>query len=76
MNDGNVDDIGRLVILPSTYIGSSRHMHEYTQDAMTYVGKHGRPDLLITFTCSSSWPKIKEDMINGQTPMDRNDIIA
>uniref|UniRef100_A0A0K8VCF7 Helitron helicase-like domain-containing protein n=1 Tax=Bactrocera latifrons TaxID=174628 RepID=A0A0K8VCF7_BACLA len=37
VNDGNVNDIGRLTILPSSYVGSPRHMHEYTQDAMTYV---------------------------------------
>ncbi|KAL0860211.1 hypothetical protein ABMA27_010518 [Loxostege sticticalis] len=54
MNDGNIDDIETMVILPSSYIGSPRHMHEYTQDAMTYVRKYGRPDLFITFTCNSS----------------------
>ncbi|KAG8235758.1 hypothetical protein J437_LFUL015379 [Ladona fulva] len=36
-NDGNMSDIGRLVILPSTFTGSPRHMHEYAQDAMSYV---------------------------------------
>lgn len=35
--DGNVDDVGKLVILPSTHIGSPRHMHAYVQDAITYV---------------------------------------
>ncbi|GBM59737.1 hypothetical protein AVEN_40657-1 [Araneus ventricosus] len=36
-NDGNVIDIGRMVILPATYIGSARHMQEYALYAMTYV---------------------------------------
>ncbi|XP_044735689.1 uncharacterized protein LOC123297922 [Chrysoperla carnea] len=76
MNDGNIDDIGTMVILPSSYIGSPRHMHEYTQDAMTYVRKYGRPDLFITFTCNSSWPEIKEQLKYGQTSIDRHDIIA
>ncbi|GBP00124.1 hypothetical protein EVAR_103612_1 [Eumeta japonica] len=76
VNDGNIDDIGTMVILPSSYIGSPRHMHEYTQDAMTYVRKYGRPDLFITFTCNSSWPEIKEQLKYGQTSMDRHDIIA
>lgn len=52
MNDANVNDIGRLTILPSSYTGGPRHMHEYTQDAMTYVRQYGRPDLFITFTCN------------------------
>lgn len=43
--DGNVNDIGRLFILPSSFTGSPRYMHERTQDAMTYVRHYGRPDL-------------------------------
>lgn len=48
-------NIGRLIILPATYeyVGSSRHMHEYAQNAMTYVRNYGHPDLFITFTCNS-----------------------
>lgn len=30
VNDGNIQDIGRLTILPLSYVGSPRHMHEYT----------------------------------------------
>lgn len=41
-----------MVILPATYNGSPRHMHEYAQDALTYVRRYGRPDLFITFTCN------------------------
>ncbi|UYV75117.1 hypothetical protein LAZ67_12002534 [Cordylochernes scorpioides] len=43
---------GRQVILPSSFVGSPRHMHEYAQDCMAYVHKYGRPDLFITFTCN------------------------
>ncbi|XP_076256127.1 uncharacterized protein LOC143193698 [Rhynchophorus ferrugineus] len=35
--DGNEQNVGRMTILPATYIGSPRHMHEYAQDAMSYV---------------------------------------
>lgn len=76
MNDKKVGDIGKLVILPSTFTGSPRHMFEYAQDAMTYVRKYGRPDLFITFTCNSSWPEIKEELCYGQLVNDRHDIIA
>ncbi|GFX59287.1 ATP-dependent DNA helicase [Trichonephila clavipes] len=45
VNDGNVNpnELGRKAILPSTFTGSLRHMHEYAQDAMTYVRAYG-PD--------------------------------
>ena len=58
---GNVDstndinNIGTAYILPSSYIGSPRHMQEYIQDAMTYVRAYGRPDLFITFTINPNW---------------------
>lgn len=75
-SDGNVADIGQLVILPSTHIGSPRHMHEYIQDAMTYVRRYGRADLFITFTCNPNWTEIKDLLLPGQNPSDRHDIIA
>ncbi|GBN30775.1 hypothetical protein AVEN_11213-1 [Araneus ventricosus] len=65
-NDGNVTDIGRTVILPATYIGSARHMHEYALYAMTYVRSYGRPDLFITFTCNTAWSEINEELAHCQ----------
>lgn len=32
--DGNLNNVGRMTILPATYIGSPRHMLEYTQDVI------------------------------------------
>lgn len=51
-------------------------MHEYAQDAMTYVRKYGRPDLFITFTCNPNWPEIQELLLPGQKSSDRHDITA
>jgi len=76
VNDGDVNNIGRLTILPATYIGSPRHMHQYTQDAMSYVRKYGRPDLFITFTCNPQWDDIKTNLFEGQTPTYHHDITA
>lgn len=70
------DDVGKLVILPSTYIGSPRHMHEYVQDAMTYVRRFGRADLFITFTCNPKWPEIAKLLLPGQNATHRHDITA
>lgn len=75
-SDGNVNNIGRLTILPSTYVGSPRHMNEYAQDAMSYVRNYGRPDLFITFTCNPKWAEISQHLIPGQTSSDRHDITA
>jgi hypothetical protein len=75
-NDVEAQNIGKMVILPATFTGSPRHLHEYTQDAMTYVRRHGRPDLFITFTCNPSWQEIGTYLFPGQRSTDRHDIIA
>ena len=74
--DVPLNDIGKKVYLPSSFIGSPRHMHEYTQDAMTYVRIYGRPDLFITFTCNPKWSEIQALLSNNETPTDRHDVIS
>ncbi|GBP73542.1 hypothetical protein EVAR_89202_1 [Eumeta japonica] len=74
--DGNAQNVGRMTILPATYIGSPRHMHEYAQDAMSYVRHYGTADLFITFTCNPQWIEIKQELFPGQSPIDRHDITA
>jgi hypothetical protein len=74
--DVDVEHIGKMFILPATFTGSPRHMHEYAQDTMTYVRNYGHPDLFITFTCNSAWTEIKEELLVGQSPTDRHDLIA
>ena len=46
VNDGNTTNVGRLTILPSSYAGGPRHMHEHAQDAIAYVRLYGRPDFI------------------------------
>jgi len=75
-NDANPHDLGKMVILPSSVTGSPRHMHEYTQDALTYVRKYGCPDLFITFTCNPARPEIEYHLHHGQLSADRHDLIA
>ncbi len=74
--DGNAQNVGRMTILPATYIGSPRHMHEYAQDAMSYVRHYGTADLFITFTCNPQWIEINQELFSGQSPIDRHDITA
>ena len=52
--DANVSDMGKRVVLPTSFTGGHRYMRERTRDAMTYVRHYGRPDLFITFTCNPS----------------------
>jgi hypothetical protein len=67
---------GRIIIVPSSFQGSPRAMHQNYQDAMEFVRKYEKPDLFITFTCNSKWKEIGEQLFPWQTPSDRPDLIA
>jgi len=56
----NPNALGKMVILQATFTRSPRHIHEYVQDAMTYVWAYDHPDLFNIFTCKSMWDEIKE----------------
>ena len=58
--------VGKTVILPSTFIGSPRHMQQCYQDAMAIVGKTGKPDIFLTMTCNPNWKEIQENLLPGQ----------
>jgi len=72
--DGNAQNVSRTTILPATYIGSPRHMHEYAQDTMSYARHYGTQDLFITFTCNPQWTKIRQELFIGQSLIDCHEI--
>jgi len=53
ITDGNIENIGQKLILPARFIGSPRHMHEYTQDALCITQNNGKPCLFMMFTRNS-----------------------
>ena len=74
-NDGAAD-IGRMFILPSSFTGGPRYMHERIQVLMAYVRKYGTPDLFITFTCNPAWEEIKTNLVGSQKANHRHDLTA
>jgi len=76
VNDSNVNaaEIGKRIILPSSFIGGPRHMHQLYQDAMSIIRAFGKPDLFITFTCNPKWNEITSALLKNQTPSDRPDL--
>ncbi|KAG2926463.1 hypothetical protein PC117_g14868 [Phytophthora cactorum] len=71
-----LNQIGKRVILPSSHSGGPRSMYKSYQDSMTIVREYGKPDALVTMTCSPTWEEIMEKIPNGQTAQDRPDIVA
>ena len=68
--------IGRRIVLPSSFAGGPRHMHQLFQDAMTIVAKHSKPALFITMTCNPNWQEILDALEPNQMPNDRPDIVG
>ncbi|XP_047129616.2 uncharacterized protein LOC105843059 [Hydra vulgaris] len=65
---------GRVVILPSSYVGSPRALKENFEVAMAVIKKYGKPDLFMTSTCNSKWREIVEKLNPGQN--DRPDLVC
>ncbi|KAM5582463.1 hypothetical protein ABKV19_002737, partial [Rosa sericea] len=72
--ENNAGNIGRRTILPSSFIGSPRDMHQRYQDAMALVQKYGKPDIFLTMTCNPNWEEIKAELLPGQVAQDRPDL--
>ncbi|KAJ8914507.1 hypothetical protein NQ315_002780 [Exocentrus adspersus] len=74
--DDQIDDeeeaaiMGRMVILPSSFIGSPRHQQQLFQDAMAVVGRFGMPSIFLTMTTNTRWPEIIDNIPEGHTAAD------
>ncbi|GBO31193.1 hypothetical protein AVEN_71814-1 [Araneus ventricosus] len=64
-NDSDPANHEKLVILPSTFTGCPRNMHENAQDAVTYVRHGGKPSLFITYTFYSNCKQMAKNVTNG-----------
>ncbi|XP_020254383.1 uncharacterized protein LOC109831471 [Asparagus officinalis] len=70
--------VGKRIILPSSFTGGNRYMTQNYQDAIALCRVLGNPDLFITITSNPKWQEIKYalDEIGGQRPDERPDIVA
>ena len=71
-----VCNVGTPVILPATFGGSPRAMHQSYLDAMALVGRFGRPDYFLTMTANPEWDEIKNNLRPGETAANRPDLVA
>jgi hypothetical protein len=73
-NDANIDNLDRLIVLPSSFIGGHRHMAQLYQDSMAIVRQYGKPDLFITITCNPKWEEIVSALKPGEIVNDSFDL--
>ncbi|XP_010419309.1 PREDICTED: uncharacterized protein LOC104705014 [Camelina sativa] len=74
--DSDANNLGKRIILPSSFTGGPRYMAQNNHDAMGICRLFGNPDLFITITANPNWVEIKDHLeISGNsTASDRPDI--
>ena len=75
-NNPDLAHTGSRRVLPSTHVGSPRHMQQLYQDAVAIISRKGKPKNFLTFTTNPNWPEIQNHLNDGQDSMDRPDLIA
>lgn len=77
IRDDDLPNAGKRVILPSTHTGSPRWFNEKFRDAMAIVRYYkNKPDFFITFTCNPKWREITDELLPGQSSVDRPELTS
>jgi hypothetical protein len=76
LRNNDAANAGSHIILAPSFIGGPREMHAAFQDSMAIVRTHGKPHLFITMTCNPHWQEITENLLPGQQPQDRPDLVV
>ena len=69
-------EAGKRIVLPATFGGSPRDLHQCYLDAMALLAHFGRPDYFITMIANPNLEEVKANLETGETPQDRPDLIA
>ena len=78
INDDHLDlnQLGQRIILPSSYLGGPRDMHQRYLDGMAIARHFKKIDIFLTMTASPNWPEIGRELLCGQAVIDRPDLVS
>lgn len=76
VGETSTSNVGRRVILPTSFIGGPRDMYKRYRDAIALVQKFGKPDIFVTMTCNPNWPEINKNLMYHERAFDRPDLLA
>ena len=75
-DNNRLAEIGRKVILPSSFAGGEHQMFQLYQDSMAIARFCGRVNFFLTQTANPNWKEITDELLPGQQPSDRPDLVA
>ena len=55
----NLNQLGQCIILPSSYLGGPRDMHQRYLDGMAIAWHFKKIDIFLTMTANLNWPEIR-----------------
>ncbi|KAG0157696.1 hypothetical protein PDIDSM_4881 [Penicillium digitatum] len=55
-------DLGRPVILPSSYKGGPRDRTNSFRNSIAIIQQYGTPSLFVTFTANPNWPEVQRNL--------------
>ena len=62
----DTNDLGRRVIIPSSFSGGPHYLRQLLQDDMSIIRKFRKPSLCITGTCNLKWTEILKEVSAGK----------
>ena len=68
MEQGDGNFSGRAIIIPSSFTGSDKSMHQAYQNSMAIVHYFGKPYLFLMMTVNINCVKIMSQLEPGHTP--------
>ena len=74
--DLDLSQVGQAIILPASFSSGPRSIYANYQDALAICREYGRPDIFLTFTCNPQWKEVLDELMHGERPGDRPDLIA
>ena len=78
LQNDNLDanQLGRRIVLPSSFTGSDCHMSQLYQDSMAIAREFGPASYFITVTANPQWQEIQSALLLGQAANDRPDLVV
>ena len=69
-SDKNLKNVWKRIILPSSFIGGDRYMHQEYLDSIGLYQRYGHPHSFARITCNPNWCEIQENLKDGETALD------
>ncbi|XP_074278706.1 uncharacterized protein LOC141602303 [Silene latifolia] len=69
-------NIGRIFILPASFVGCDRDFRRRYLSSMTVVHRYGKPYIFLTITCNPHWAEIERELLPFEEAQNRPDLVS